>query len=174
LDNDGRVIYVGSFSKMLFPAIRLGYLVVPKHLIRAFTSARAVSGLHASTPTQAVVAEFISEGHFVRHLRRMRNLYLERQKVLLRAAAAELNGIMSFEPADAGMHLVGWLAPGVDDRKVSAVALAAGIETVPLSGCSMIPGEQGALLLSYTGVRPPLIWRGIRDLAVALQQFRAS
>lgn len=174
MDDDGRVIYVGSFSKMLFPAIRLGYVVVPKALVPAFTSARAVSGLHASTPTQAVLAEFISEGHFVRHLRRMRNLYLERQKVLLKAAASELRGIMSFEPADAGMHLVGWLAPGIDDKAVAAVATAAGIETVPLSSCSIVPPRRGALLLSYTGVRPPLIWRGIRDLGLALDRYRTE
>ena len=66
---------------MLFPAVRLAYVVVPGALVPAFTVARAVSGLHASTPTQAVLAEFMSEGHFVRHLRRMRNLYWERQEL---------------------------------------------------------------------------------------------
>jgi GntR family transcriptional regulator/MocR family aminotransferase len=172
MDTDGRVIYVGSFSKMLFPAVRLGYIVVPKSLVPAFTAARAVSGLHASTPTQAVMAEFMAEGHFVRHLRRMRNLYLERQKVLLKAAESELAGIMTFEPADAGMHLVGWLNEGVLDTEAYEVAAKAGIETVPLSSCAIRPVKRGALLLSYTGIRPPLIWRGIRELGVALHQFR--
>jgi GntR family transcriptional regulator/MocR family aminotransferase len=118
------------------------------------------------------MAEFMAVGHFVRHLRRMRNLYLERQTVLLKAAESELAGIMTFEPADAGMHLVGWLNEGVPDTEAYEVAAKAGIETVPLSSCAIQPVKRGALLLSYTGIRPPLIWRGIRELGVALHQFR--
>jgi GntR family transcriptional regulator/MocR family aminotransferase len=165
IDRDGRVIYMGTFSKMLFPAVRIAYVVVPRALIPAFTAARAVSGLHASTPTQAVLAEFMTEGHFVRHLRRMRNLYWERQQVLIKAAAQEFSGIMSLEPADAGMHLTGFLSRSVDDRSLSDAASVRGVETVPLSSCYLGASPRSGLLLGYTSVRPPLIWRAARELA---------
>ena len=159
------MIYMGTFSKMLFPAVRIAYVVVPRALIPAFTAARAVSGLHASTPTQAVLAEFMTDGHFVRHLRRMRNLYWERQQVLIKAAAQEFAGIMSLEPADAGMHLTGFLSQGVDDRSLSDAASVRGVETVPLSSCYLGASPRSGLLLGYTSVRPPLIWRAARELA---------
>ena len=168
IDHDGRVIYTGTFSKMLFPAVRLAYVVVPRALVPAFTAARAVSGLHASTPAQAVLAEFMSEGHFVRHLRRMRNLYWERQEVLLKAAASELDGLLTLKPADAGMHLTGMLPDGTDDRAISTAASVDGIETVPLSSCYLSEASLPGLLLGYTGIRPPLIWRGARDLGSSL------
>jgi GntR family transcriptional regulator/MocR family aminotransferase len=169
IDHDGRVIYMGTFSKMMFPAIRLGYMVVPRALIPAFTAARAAAGLHASTPTQAIVAEFMSEGHFVRHLRRMRNLYWERQEVLLKAAAAELKGLLTLNPVDAGMHITGFLSEGFDDRQVEEAARAAGIETVALSSAYLGDNPRHGLLLGYTGVRPPLIWRAMRELGVVLR-----
>jgi GntR family transcriptional regulator/MocR family aminotransferase len=169
IDHDGRVIYIGTFSKMLFPAVRLAYVVVPHALVSAFTAARAVSGLHASTPAQVVLAEFIAEGHFVRHLRRMRNLYWERQQVLLKAIAAEAEGLLKLDPADAGMHLTGFLPRGADDIQIAKVAAGAGVETVPLSSCYLSDDRRSGLLLGYTGVRPPLIWRGARELSEVLK-----
>ena len=168
MDAGGRVIYVGSFSKTIFPALRLAYLVLPPDLVDVFTAARAATGLQASTPAQAVVADFISEGHFVRHLRRMRNLYLERQQVLLHAAKSELDGMLAVRPADAGMHLIGMLPPGIDDREVSSAAAAAGVECVPLSHCYLGGMSLHGLLLGYPGIRPPLIGRAIRDLSTVL------
>src|SRR5262249_4356701 len=94
LDRTGRVLYLGTFSKVLFPALRLGYLVVPPDLVDAFTAARAATDRQAATLTQAVVTDFIDEGHFLRHLRRMRTLYAERQEVLLRAARREWGGLL--------------------------------------------------------------------------------
>lgn len=168
MDADGRVIYIGSFSKMIFPALRLAYIVIPPHLVDAFTAARAASTLQASTPMQAVIAEFMTEGHFVRHLRRMRNLYWERQQVLLKAAASELDGLLSVAPAHAGMHVVGLLPEGVDDVAASLAAAAAGVETVPLSSCYLGSDARHGLLLGYPGIRPPLIARAVRELSVAL------
>ena len=84
LDRDARVIYLGTFSKVLFPALRLGYLIVPPALVDAFLRARAVSGRTSSAIDQAVVADFIEEGHFERHIRRMRSAYRERLKRYLR------------------------------------------------------------------------------------------
>ncbi|MDQ4106850.1 MAG: PLP-dependent aminotransferase family protein, partial [Actinomycetota bacterium] len=115
LDSGGRVIYVGTFSKVLFPSLRLGYLVVPENLVDAFCAARALSDRHAPVVEQAVLTDFIVEGHFSRHMRRMRTLYTERQAALVEAAGRKLAGILEVRPAEAGMHLVGWLPEGADD-----------------------------------------------------------
>jgi GntR family transcriptional regulator/MocR family aminotransferase len=154
---------------MLFPAVRLAYVVVPHTLVAAFTAARAVSGLHAATPSQVVLAEFIAEGHFVRHLRRMRNLYWERQQVLLKAASAEFGGLLKLESADAGMHLTGMLPRNSDDVEIARVAAESGVETVALSSCYFGDSRRSGLLLGYTGIRPPLIWRGARELGDVLK-----
>jgi GntR family transcriptional regulator/MocR family aminotransferase len=112
LDRDGRVIYLGTFSKTLFPSLRLGYLVVPEDLVDSFMAARIVMDRQPSTLTQAVVANFIEEGHFLRHVRRMRTLYSERQEALLRAARRELDGVLDVRPCETGLHLMGWLPDG--------------------------------------------------------------
>src|SRR5204863_3642283 len=98
LDRDGRVIYLGTFSKVLFPSLRLGYLIVPPDLSAAFARARAAADRFACTLTQAVVADFIAEGHFARHIRRMRTLYAARQEALVRAVRRELGGVIDVEP----------------------------------------------------------------------------
>ena len=169
MDDGGQVIYVGTFSKVMFPALRLGYIVVPKPLVKAFNAAGVVSGFHSATLDQAVLAEFMADGHLVRHLRRMRELYRERQLVLLKAAAAELHGLLELSPSDAGMHLVGRVVSGRSDVEISAAATRDGIDTVPLSIYYYDSAPQNGLLLGYTGVRPPLIWRGARDLAPSLR-----
>ena len=89
LDEAGRVIYIGTFSKVLFPALRLGYMVVPAGAVDAFAAARALADRHPPGPSQALVAELLAEGHFARHVRRMRTLYSERQAALLAAARRE-------------------------------------------------------------------------------------
>ncbi len=116
LDTAGRVIYVGTFSKVLFPSLRLGYLVVPPELVDAFVAARALADRHSPSVTQAALADFIDGGHFARHVRRTRALYAERQAALVRAVRRALRGLLDVTPAEAGMHLLGWLPAGVDDR----------------------------------------------------------
>ena len=86
LDTDSNVVYVGTFSKVLFPALRLGYVVVPKDMVAAFSAVREAADLFSSTLYQAVLTDFIREGHFARHLRRMRVLYMERRSVLVEAS----------------------------------------------------------------------------------------
>jgi GntR family transcriptional regulator/MocR family aminotransferase len=93
LDTAGRVIYIGTFSKVLFPALRLGYMVVPAGTVEAFAAARALSDRHPPGPSQALVAEFLAEGHFARHIRRMRTLYAERQAALVSATRREWSGL---------------------------------------------------------------------------------
>src|SRR5262249_3304745 len=172
LDRDGRVIYLGTFSKVLYPSLRLGYLIVPPDLVDAFTAARAAADRQTCTLTQAVVADFIAEGHFARHVRRMRTLYAERQEALLPAARRAVDGVIEFGPWEGGLHLFGWLADGLDDRRVSEAARAVGVEAPPLAGYRLEPGGRGGLLLGYAayGVRP--IREGVRRLAEALRSVR--
>jgi GntR family transcriptional regulator/MocR family aminotransferase len=169
LDRDGRVIYLGTFSKTLFPSLRLGYLVVPPDCVDAFVAARTVLDRQGATLTQAVVADFLEEGHFVRHIRRMRTLYRERQETLVRAAQRELDGLLEVGPCETGMHLVGWLKEGRDDREACRTAARAGVETEPLSRFCVARRQQSGLLLGYAGTDARQIRDAVRRLGAALR-----
>jgi GntR family transcriptional regulator / MocR family aminotransferase len=168
LDTAQRVIYIGTFSKSLLPALRLGFIVVPPDLVDAFTAARAIADRHAHTLEQAVVAEFIAEGHFAQHLRRMRTLYAERQAALVSAAEKELAGLLEVQPADAGLNLVGWLPDGASDVAMSAAAERAGLSAPSLTSFAIDPVNKplarGGLLLGYAPFAPREIRRGVREL----------
>ncbi|PYS93134.1 MAG: PLP-dependent aminotransferase family protein [Acidobacteria bacterium] len=169
LDAEGRVIYLGTFSKVLFPALRLGYMVVPPDMVEVFTNARGLASRFSPTIEQAVLADFINEGHFARHIRRMRALYAERQAILLDAAARELRGLLELQPDAAGIHLVGRLPAGVDDVAASRAAAAHGLDVQPLSSFHLKRGGHGGLLLGYAGFNERQIRAGVRQLAVALR-----
>jgi GntR family transcriptional regulator/MocR family aminotransferase len=168
LDGEGRILYVGTFSKVLFPTFRLGYLVVPQDLIEAFVSTRELTDRHPPTVDQAVLAYFIAEGHFLRHLRQMRALYAKRQAALVRETARELGGLLDVNPAAAGMHLVGWLPEGADDREASRRPADLGAEAPPVSLYGSVPGERGGLMLGYAAVAEGEMRSGVRRLAKAL------
>lgn len=174
LDSEGRVIYIGTFSKVLFPALRLGYMVVPTDLVPIFVAARAVTDRHSPTLEQAVVSDFIAEGHFARHIRKMRMLYAERQALLVGAAQSELAGLLEVPPAQAGMHLVGWLPPHISDMAASQRAAALGVEVPALSAYTLKPYPRGGLLLGYAGYNQSQITTGISQLKAALQTFKAG
>jgi GntR family transcriptional regulator/MocR family aminotransferase len=164
LDSDHRVIYIGTFSKVLFPSLRLGYLVVPPDLVEGFTNTLAFISYHAPMLEQVVLADFIREGHFGRHIRRMRNFYAGRQKVLLEAVQEHLRDFLEVEKDVAGMHLVAWLKNGLNDRQIAERALDHGVYTPPLSFyCNRVDLPDG-LLLGYTGISPAEIMTGIRRL----------
>jgi GntR family transcriptional regulator/MocR family aminotransferase len=116
-----------------------------------------------------VLADFINEGHFARHIRKMRKLYAERQQCLLKAARDELAGLLDIKPNDAGMHLMGWLREGVNDQAASRAAFDRGVEVTPLSAYCIEPQARGALRLGYTGYTSRQIWTGARRLASALR-----
>jgi GntR family transcriptional regulator/MocR family aminotransferase len=169
LDTTGQVIYMGTFSKVLFPALRLGYLVVPPAAIDAFVQARALAGRHAPTLEQAVLADFIAEGHFARHIRAMRALYQERQAALVDAARADLAGLLDVSPSAAGMHLVGWLDAVMDDQAVTAQLAEQGIETRSLRAHALQVTPRPGILRGYTAWDTEEIRDGVRRLAQALQ-----
>ncbi len=168
MDADARVIYVGTFSKVLFPALRLGYVVVPKDLIPAFSAMRDASDVFSSTLFQAVVNDFIREGHFARHIRRMRMVYMERRQALVDAIEAEAGERLEVVGAAAGLHLAALLPRGVSDEAVAKRASAKGILVTPLSSCYFRVPERGGLIIGYGGVTAKEIREGVRTLAACL------
>ena len=174
LDAHCRVIYIGTFSKVLFPALRLGYMVVPKDLVSAFAAARDAADIFSSTLYQAVLTDFIREGHFARHIRRMRMLYMDRRKALVRAIEAQLGDIVEIIGAEAGLHLVALLPPGIDDVTVSKQAAQDGISAMPLSTCYLKPRARGGLILGYGGVSARQTHEGINTLRKSLKRCMPS
>lgn len=174
LDMHGKVVYVGTFSKVLFPALRLGYVVVPKNLVPAFSAVRDAVDIFSSTLYQAVLTDFIREGHFARHIRRMRMLYMDRRKTLVNEIRTHMGGIVEVIGDDAGMHLVVLLPNGTDDVAVSRRAAQDGISAMPLSSCYMKRRNRSGLILGYGGVNPRQIHDGICKLATIVKQCMRS
>jgi GntR family transcriptional regulator / MocR family aminotransferase len=173
VDVDGRVIYMGTFSKTLFPTLRLGFLVVPPDIVDRFVAARRALELQPPVLNQAVLAEFISEGHFERHVRRMRSAYRERLEGLMAAAARYCTGALSLRPVRTGMHAVADLA-GVSDDAVAREALARGVEAMPLSLYFTTPPTANGLLFGFGAVRPEDSAEGMRRLAASIDAVRAA
>ncbi len=172
LDTEGRVIYTGTFSKVLFPALRLGYLVAPTDLADAFARAKALTDRGSPVLEQAVVADFLAEGHFGRHIRRMRALYGERQATLVRAARESLAGALDVPAQECGMHLVGWLLAATDDRQVSEEAARHGVEAPPLSAFGLDACPTPGLVLGYASFDEQQIALGVDRLARTLEAVR--
>jgi len=151
LDRHGRVLYAGTFSKVLFPGIRLAYLVVPQAQVAAFERVgRALFAAGSPSITQALVAEFVAEGHFARHIQRMRRLYNERRAMTIEALERSLPKGMQVEPSPGGMHLVLRLPEGVSDTALAEQVLARGMSVQALSRWAASSQRQSGLLLSFT------------------------
>jgi GntR family transcriptional regulator / MocR family aminotransferase len=169
LDVDGRVIYIGSFSKTLFPALRLGFVIVPADLQDRILAAREVADQHPPVLDQVVLADFIGEGHFARHLRRMRAAYRERLEALAAAAARFCGGVLRLRPVQTGLHVVADL-DGVDARRVTGEAAARGVEVAPLSAYFVGRGAViNGLVLGFGAVSPDASSRGMQRLAAAIE-----
>ena len=132
LDDHDHVIYVGTFSKTLFPAVRLGYLIAPPDHIDAFAAGQSLLSQNVSALNQTVVARFLEEGAYLAHIRRMRSAYKERRDCLIENLDRRARGLLDCQPTDAGMHLVAWLN-GRDDRSAAEAIWRAGIDCLPLS-----------------------------------------
>lgn len=171
LDTAGRVVYVGTFSKVLFPALRLGYLVVPKALVDAFEAARALADRCSPLVDQMVVADFMREGHFERHVRQMRTLYASRQAMLVEVATQQLGDVLEITSDEAGLHLVGRLPESLDDRKVARALDMRGVVAPPLSFYATEPLARGGLVLGYGAVDEEAICTGIGHIAEVLDAF---
>lgn len=164
MDTDDRVVYVGTFSKVMFPALRVGYIVVPKDLIPAFAAVRDAFDTFSSTLYQVALTDFIREGHFARHIRRMRTLYLERRTVLREAIDKYMDGRLEVVGTEAGMQLAALLPSGVDDVGVSIKAKQLGISARPLSICYAEPPSRGGVILGYSGAGVHELREGVRKL----------
>ena len=173
LDEAGRVVYVGTFSKTLAPGLRVGYLVVPPSLLEPLLHARVASDLHTPVPEQAVLADFIAEGHFARHVRRMRALYRERQETLLALAPRLTHGLLELRHAPAGMRLLGVLPDGVDAVAVANAAAARGVVVTPLSAATprSVTGGRGGLLLGYAAFDEAQTRAALERLGVVLREL---
>lgn len=169
LDTNSRVFYVASFSKVLLPQLRLGYVVLPPQFIDTFARLRALIDRYTSATLQPVLAQFIEDGHLASHLRRMRTLYEARQDALLDASAALLDGLLRFEPSEAGIHSVGAVASASSDRldaaTIASLSSAAGVAMSPMALYCHDRPAPAQLLFGYAQHRELEIKFGIERLA---------
>jgi GntR family transcriptional regulator/MocR family aminotransferase len=171
LDNGGRVIYTGSFSKVLFPALRLGYLVAPPDVVPHITRMRAVNDRCPPRIVQMVLSDFLTEGYFYEHIREMRTLYKSRQRVLIDALTEEFGDFFQVRRKDAGLHLVAWLPKGVDDQSISQTLDEADLVAPPISHFFDNDVERGALLLGFAGVNESEICNSVEHMARVLSKY---
>ncbi|MEO0559123.1 MAG: PLP-dependent aminotransferase family protein [Bacteroidota bacterium] len=165
-DRDGRVIYVGTFNKALFPGLRLAYVVLPESLVEVAERGIEVVGGQPSGLVQASAAAFLELGHFAAHLRRTRELYRTRRDVLLASVEEHLEGVVELGPSETGLHVCARLADGVSDRELSERAGQAGLHVPPLSPCYLVAERSASgMILGYAGVDERGLQRGLRQLA---------
>ena len=168
LDNGDRVIYIGTFSKVLFPSLRIGYMILPPALVDSFLIVRRMIDIHSPMLEQAVLADFMIEGHFTRHLRRMRALYAERRRALLEAARKLP---LEIDAPEAGIHCVGWLPDGIDDLELASRAANYDLDLTPVSNFSLEALPRKGLLLGYGGFNERTIKEGVQRLGALLRSF---
>jgi GntR family transcriptional regulator/MocR family aminotransferase len=174
LDHSGHVIYLGTFSKVLFPALRLGYVVLPPPLLPAFVQAKGIVDRGAPTLTQAAVADFITEGHFERHLRRLRATYGDRRALLIRLLRTQLGAEARFAVEPAGLHVMLYLDPAYDEAAIIARATAAGVGVYPGARYHLQENPPPSILLGFSGLTAAEIETGVRLLAQVLRSPRPS
>jgi GntR family transcriptional regulator/MocR family aminotransferase len=168
LDDAGRVFYAGSFSKVLSPGLRLGYLVVPSSELNRFCRGAELVAPSSSLLDQMVVADFMIEGHFARHLKRMRKLYAERREALVSALHTVFGDKIALDVPPGGMHVIGRIAEQRNDVALAARAQRAGLAPFPLSSCAVGRSTDSGLLLSFTNVPAEAAGRAAQRLHDAL------
>src|SRR5262245_54013321 len=172
LDRAGQVLFGGSFSKVLFPSLRLGYLVVPPDLVPRFDAAKSVTSRHAPLLDQAILCDFITEGHFGRHLRRMREIYGQRLSVLIESARRHLAGLIDVSSVEAGLQTFGWLGDEIDGEWAAGAAAKRDVDVTPLRSYSRRELKRDGLQLGFAAADEDEIRRGARALAAALESHR--
>jgi GntR family transcriptional regulator/MocR family aminotransferase len=170
LDRSQRVIYVGTFSKAIFPGLRLGYMVLPDSLIDGFRAARLLLDGHTSTVGQLALAEFMADGRFTAHLRKMRTLYGRRREIMLEHIHRKLTPFLDGAPGEAGMHLLAFLRPDIDDAEIARRAASAGISCQPLSSFHSGATPRPGLLLGFGCTPNDTIPNIVDRLAMLLDQ----
>ena len=169
MDGSGCVIYIGTFTKMLFNSLRLGFMVVPERVADAFAAARALLDRHPPTLDQAILAEFILEGHFGHHVRRMRQTYARRMAALRDAARQRLGGMLDVAHAESGMRTVAWIETGQSDSEVVARARVRGLELSAISEFTIRHAHPSGLVLGFAGCTAGELHRGVDVLASVLE-----
>ena len=172
MDPNGRVVYVGTFSKVIFPALRVGYVVVPPSLWTEFIDAREALDLFSPTLYQLALVDFLREGHFARHLRRMRARYLSRRNALLAGLARHCEGLLEIHNADAGLHVATLLHAGDDDVAVVRRMAERGLTATALSSCYAGSRRRSGLLLGFGGWSERRIADATATLGEILREFK--
>ena len=168
LDRNSRVIYVGTFSKTLFPSLRIGYLVIPPDLMDRFVAVRHAMDVYPPHLYQAVLTDFIEEGHFSRHIRRTRLVYGERRNVLVDAIRGEFGSQLQIVGADAGMHLAAILPRQIHDRETSERAARENLWLWPLSPCFLSKNRRHGFILGFGSTAAEEIRKRVRQLRKVL------
>ncbi|WP_428604666.1 PLP-dependent aminotransferase family protein [Sedimenticola sp.] len=173
LDPSGRTLYVGTFSKVLFPALRLGYVILPSSLVAPFVGLRWLSDRHSATQQQQVLAAFIGEGHYERHLRRMRKRYETKRRILIDALTEAFGAEIELHGTNAGVHLLVWFKDPVlakDESRLIESARRAGVGIYPVSPLYQTPTKHLGLLFGYSGISESGIVPGIALLRQVLMK----
>jgi GntR family transcriptional regulator/MocR family aminotransferase len=172
LDDSGRVIYIGTLSKTMFPSLRVAYIVVPPTLIDGFDTAVSITGQYPPLVLQAALADFIAQGFLATHLRRMRRLYARRQREFVALCRARLDRWLTVNEADTGMQVIGHFRhEALDDRDVLAVALRHGVDFSPLSRHYRHATPVQGMFLGYAGVSAEAMRQGVERLRKAFEEI---
>jgi GntR family transcriptional regulator / MocR family aminotransferase len=173
LDQSGRVIYIGTFSKVLFPSLRLGFVVIPRDLVERFIAVRYATDIFPPYLNQEVVADFMCEGHFARHVRRMRCVYGERRTTLVESIHKEFGSTIEVHGAEAGMHLAVTLPPGFRDQEIAAAAAPQGLWLWPLSPTYVGEPSRQGFILGFGSTTSETIPTSVRRLRSVLSSVPA-
>ena len=179
LDHGGKVIFCGSFNKVMFPSLRLGYVVVPRNLVDVFAYTKALTTRHQSLLDQAVLCDFIEQGHLGRHLRRMRKIYQERYMILRESAQQHLAEYLEIATIEAGLQTTGRLVGslvhcGITAERVSQRAALVDLDVVPLSRYCHTATVPEALQIGFAAVHEKEIHRGVEKLASVFDRVKAE
>lgn len=169
LDRDGRVIYVGTFSKVLFPSLRIGYLIVPENLIESYHSALVFMARALPTIEQAILADFIEEGYLATHIRRMRLAYIERQDTLISLLHKELGGVLNVHKTDTGFNVIADLPDSIRDIDIYHAAYKEGIIAYPLSVSYVNAPARNSLILGFASTPQKELPGHVKKLARILK-----